>query len=40
MGAAVKIAAGLDPVTDDFAATMLAFGGQCMDSAFEAVKIV
>src|SRR5437867_10694568 len=40
MGAAVKAAAGLDTVADDFAAAMFAFRGQRVNGAFEAIEIV
>src|SRR5438552_5995027 len=40
MGAAVKAAAGLNTVADDFAAAMFAFWGQRVNGAFETVKVV
>src|SRR2546421_10605520 len=40
MGATIEILAGLDPMSDDFAPAMLAFGSQRVDCALEAVKIM
>src|SRR5437588_324887 len=39
VGAAIKTAARLDTVADDFAAAMFAFRRQCVNSAFETIEI-
>ena len=40
MSAAVEAAAGLHPVANNFAATVLAFRGQGVNRAFETVEIM
>jgi len=40
MAAAIEISPGLDPVTDDLAAAMLALGGEGTNGAFEAIEIM
>jgi hypothetical protein len=40
MGAAEKISAGLDTMPDNLATAMIALRGECVNSAFEAIKVM
>jgi hypothetical protein len=40
VAATIEIASRLNAVTDDFATTVLALGGQGVDRAFETIKIM